>query len=434
MRISFVFILFLFSPVIFAAAAIEHWQTGQGSRIYYVHSEGLPMVDIQLVFDAGSARDGKQYGLAALTSALLDSGAGDWDADTIAQRFEGVGAQFGSGISRDMAWLSLRSLTEKALLEPALVTLRGVLSRPRFDETDFMREKNRTLAALKQREESPGALANIAFFEALYGNHPYAHPKSGFIETVASLTTADLRKFYKKYYVAANAIVVIVGDLSRQQAEKTADFLLKGLPVGKKPEPLPEVNDLESGKRQHIEFPSQQTHVLAGLPGTSRKDPDYFPLYVGNHILGGSGLVSLLFEQVREKRGLAYSAYSYFSPLFRKGPFTMGLQTRNDQTGKAIQVMLDTLQKFIEQGPTEAQLQAAKKNITGGFVLRFDTNRKLTQYVAMIGFYQMPLDYLETFQEKVLQVRVDDIREAFKRRVVPERLQIISVGAAAGER
>ncbi len=429
----FAVLLLLVSQLGFAAAKIEHWQTPQGSRVYYVHSEELPMVDIRVAFDAGSARDGSQFGVASLTSALLDTGAGTWNADMIAQRFEGVGAQFSTGISRDMGWLSLRTLTGKQYFNQALETMHKVLTEPSFNDPDFEREKNRTLAGLKHREASPGALADIAFHEAVYGNHPYAHPSTGFIETVNQLTVQDLRDFYRQYYVAANAVITIVGDLSKQEAEQTAMRLLIGLPVGKKPAPLPEVAMPEQGKREHIEFPSQQTHVLSGLPGTFRKDKDYFPLYVGNHILGGSGLVSLLFEEVREKRGLAYSTYSYFSPLFRKGPFTMGLQTRNDQTKQAIGVMINTLQDFITQGPTEAQLAAAKKNITGGFVMRFDTNSKLTAYVAMIGFYQLPLDYLDTFQQHVEAVTVEDIKEAFQRRVKPELLQTVTVGDNTGE-
>ncbi len=425
------FILLAFSQYTTAAAKIEHWQTPQGSRVYYVQTEGLPMVDIQVVFDAGSANDGQQFGLAALTAGLLDTGAGKWNADEIAQRFENVGAQFGVSSSIDMATLSLRTLTDKPLFDKALETMQVILTKPVFNEADFKREKNRTLAGLKQREESPAALASIAFYNALYGKHPYAHPESGVIKTVASLKVADLRHFYEKFYVADNAIVVIVGDLSKQQAEQTAEKLLAGLPVGKKPESLPDVAMPVKASEQHIEFPSSQTHVLVGLPGSYRKDPDYFNLYVGNHILGGSGLVSKLFDEVREKRGLAYSASSNFIPMLKPGPFLISLQTRNDQTPQALQVLNQTLADFISKGPTEAELTAAKKNITGGFAMRFDTNKKLANYVAMIGYYEMPLDYLDTFQQKVEQVTVASITDAFKRRVNPQLLQTITVGKSA---
>jgi zinc protease len=414
-----------------AAAKIEHWQTPQGSRVYYVHTEGLPMADIQVAFDAGSARDGSRFGLSALTSGLLDTGAGQWNADQIALRFESVGAQFGSNVSNDMASVSLRTLTDKPLFDKALETMQVILTSPSFNEADFQREKNRTLAGLKQQEESPAELAGIAFYKALYGDHPYGHPTPGSIATVSGLASADLRSFYQKYYVAANAMVVIVGDLSKQQAEQTAEKLVGGLPTGQKPEPLPEVVMPVKANMQHIEFPSSQTHVLVGMPGTYRKDPDYFNLYVGNHILGGGALVSKLFDEVREKRGLAYSASSSFGPLFRKGPFAISLQTRNDQTGQALEVLNKTLADFIAQGPTEAELTAAKKNITGGFAMRFDTNKKLASYVSMIGFYEMPLDYLDTFQQNVEKVTAASIKDAFKRRIDPQLMQTITVGGSA---
>lgn len=429
MRINLiVFILLCFAPQSWARVNIEQWQTAQGARVYYVHADALPMVDIQVLFDAGSARDGKQFGIAALTSSLLDSGAGEWDADAIAQRFDSIGAHFGAAAGIDNAELSLRTLTREPLFDKAIETLRTILAQPKFTEADFQREKTRMLASLQQRQEQPSELAGIAFYKALYGDHPYGHPGDGFIDTVTPLTTQDVRSFYEHYYVAANALVVIVGDLTRERAAQTAETLLSGLKAGQPPEPLPEVKIAQQGGQQHIDFASKQTHVLSGMPAIHRKDDDYIPLYVGNHILGGASLVSRLFDEVREKRGLAYSASSQLAPMLRDGPFYMGLQTRNDQAQQALTVMQQTLQKFIEQGPTDAELDAAKKNITGGFVLRYDTNSKLANYVAMIAFYQMPLDYLDTFPQRVQAVGKQAIIDAFKRRIVPGRLQTITVG------
>jgi len=422
------FMLFLGCQPLWAAAKIHHWQTKHGSRVYYVQTEGLPMVDIRVTFDAGSARDGDQYGVAALTTGMLDTGAGTWDADTIAERFESVGADFSAGSSMDMATLSLRTLTEKPLFEKALETMRVILAHPRFAEVDFQREKKRTLAAIKQQEESPGAVADIAFYKALYGNHPYAHPESGTLDSVGALSVDDLKRFYQRYYVAANALVVIVGDMPKHQAEQTAEKLMADLPVGKKPDALPEVALPTQGGRTHWPFPSAQTHILVGLPGISRKDQDYYDLYVGNHILGGSGLVSKLFREVREKRGLAYSVSSAFMPLLKPGPFLVSLQTRNDQTEQALSVMNQTLAAFIANGPTEAELLAAKKNITGGFALRFDTNKELANYAGMIGFYDMPLDYLDSFRDRIEKVTVTSVTDALRRHVDPALMQTITVG------
>ncbi|MFZ2726364.1 MAG: pitrilysin family protein [Methylococcaceae bacterium] len=428
MRFFICALLLIASQSLMAAAKIEHWQTPQGSEVYYVHTDALPMVDIQVNFDAGSARDAEQFGLAALTAGVLDTGAGEWNADAIAQRFESVGAVFGASSSIDMASVSLRTLTDKALFDKALDTMQVILSQPHFAQADFEREQKRTLAALKQEQESPAKTASLAFYKALYGAHPYGQPSDGNLKTVAALTADNLKQFYQRYYVAANAMVVIVGDLSKAQAEQTAEKLLAKLPVGQKPAPLPEVTPLTTAHAQHIDFPSSQTHVLVGLLGSYRNDPDYFDLYVGNHILGGSGLVSKLFDEVREKRGLAYSASSGFMPLLKQGPFTISLQTRNDQTSQALQVLHDTLNTFINNGITEAELIAAKKNLVGGFPMRFDTNKELASYVSVIGFYHLPLDYLDTFISKIEAVTVKSISDAFKRRVNPQLLQTITVG------
>jgi zinc protease len=413
-----------------AGPKIQTWTAANGGRVYFVPTEGLPLVDVRVVFDAGSARDGAQQGLATLTAALLDTGAGDWNADAIAQRLEGVGAELGTGVSRDSAWVSLRSLTEPKRLDVALATAREILINPSFNEADFEREKKNLLLALKQRGESPADLAGIAFFEQVFGEHPYAHPKEGHINTVEKLGRDDLRAFFRRYFVADNAWIVIVGEVDKAGAETIADRLLGGLPTGEAVPPLPPVAKPQAASTVRKTFPSEQTHIYSGLPGIQVGDPDYFPLYVGNHILGGSGLVSRISEEVREKRGLSYSAFSYFYPFRLQGPFMMGLQTRNDQAEQALQVLQDTLRRFIAEGPTAKELEASKKNLTGGFAMRLDSNKKLTEQVASIAFYGLPLDYLDTFIGQVEAVTVADIQRAFKARIDPERLQTILVGGA----
>ena len=414
-----------------AGPKIQTWSAPDGSRVYFLPTDGLPLVDVRVVFDAGSARDGAQFGLATLTSGLLDTGAGAWDADAIAQRLEGVGARLSAGVSRDSAFLSLRSLTEPKLLNVALETAHEILVNPSFNQADFEREKKNLLLGLKQREESPADLAGLAFFKTIYGDHPYAHPKDGEIGTVEKLSREDLQRFYKQYYVARNAIVVVVGDVDRAKAQGIADGLLKGLPEGAAPAPIPPVPELAKGQTLRKPFPSAQTHVYSGMPGIKMGDPDYFPLYVGNHILGGSGLVSKISDEVREKRGLSYSAYSYFYPYRQFGPFMMGLQTKNEKTDEAIKVLQNTLDDFIAKGPTSKDLEASKQNITGGFPMRLDSNQKLAEQVASIAFYGLPLDYLDTFIGKVEAVTPADIQRAFKSRIDAGKLQTVIVGGGA---
>jgi len=192
--------------------------------------------------------------------------------------------------------------------------------------------------------------------------------------------------------------------------------------------PLPEVPPLSAAIDERVEFPSSQAHLLLAQPGIKRGDKDYFTLYVGNHVFGGSGLVSILSEQIREKRGLSYSVYSYFMPMRQPGLFQLGLQTKNVQAEEALRVLRETLAKFVEEGPSAEQLEAAKQNITGGFPLRIASNSKIVEYLAVIGFYDLPLDYLDTFTAKIEAVSAEQIRDAFQRRIDPQRMVTVQVG------
>lgn len=412
----------------FSAVNIQHWTTSQGVPVYYAHAPGIPMVDVQVVFDAGSARDGDQYGLAAMTTAVLDKGAGPWNADQISQRLERVGAILGVSASDDMAALSFRSLTEPDILDSVIQTARTILAEPIFSNKDFNRVKKRMLANLKHELEQPGSIAQKQFYAEMYGSHPYGYPSNGTMASINALQRDDLVAFHNRYFVAGNAVVVIVGDVSRRQSESIANKLLEKLPKGTRPHPIPLVSKTIQGQQIHKQFKSEQTHALVGMPVLSRHDPDYFTLYVGNHVLGGSGLVSRISQEVREKRGLAYSAYSYFSPGKRKGPFIMGFQTRNEQAQEALKVLNETLDTYRKNGPTQEELDSSKKNITGGFVLRIDSNAELANYIAMIAYYGLELDYLDTFNKKIDAVTVDMIKQAFQKRLDPDKFSTVLVG------
>lgn len=411
-----------------AMAPIQHWQTANGARVYFVPAPELPMLDVEVVFNAGAARDGKQPGLAQLTHSLLDQGAAGLSADQIAQRLEGVGARLSGDSLRDMATLNLRSLSDPKYLRPAVDVFAKVLAKPDFNTADLDRERASMLVALQYAQQKPDEVAERAFYTALYRDHPYASPPDGTAESLKAIDRKAVQAFHKRYYVARNAVVAIVGAVDRAEAESLAETLTKALPAGEPAPALPAVPDLQAASEQRIEHPSSQTHILMGEPGIRRDDPDYFTLYVGNYVLGGGGLVSRLSNEIREKRGLSYSVYSYFLPMAARGPFELGLQTRNDQAAEALKVMRQTLATYVAEGPTAAELEAAKKNITGGQALRIDSNRKILEYLAVIGFYNLPLDYLETFNSKVDAVTLDQVRDALKRRVHPDRMLTLLVG------
>lgn len=414
-----------------ASPRILQWHTEKGTPVYFVESKQLPIVDVRIIFDAGSARDKGQAGLAVLSNALLAEGAAEKSSQQIAEQFEDVGAQFGNGALRDMAWLSLRSLRDDRYLQPALSTLKDVLSKPTFSEESFQRELANLKISRRAAKQSPQTLATEAFYKALYGDHPYASPVNGDDDSLASMQRKQVLNFYDRYYVSSNAVIAIVGQLSRAQAENIANNLVSEIKKGIKIPALPPVKKLQAAQTIHIGFPSLQSHIMMGQPGTQRGDKDYFTLYVANHPFGGSGFSSRLVDEIREKRGLAYSVHSYFSPSRELGPFLMGMQTKNEQVDQALGLLKSELHKFWQQGPSEDELESSVKNITGGFPLRIDSNKKIVEYLSMIGFYHLPLDYLHNFNRQIEAVTLDEIKSALQRRLNPEKMITVIVGAKA---
>jgi zinc protease len=421
-----------------AAIPIQHWSLANGAKVYLVESHGIPMVDVQVDFDAGARRDpaGKS-GLASVTARMTSKGiaAGDGpalDENQLSEAWADLGGSFGGGAGADRMSFTMRSLTYPDLLPKAVQLAARQLGEPSFPENIWMRDRERMAASIREANTRPATVAGRAFASAVYGSHPY-----GFETTEASLAQigiADMRSFYRTHVEPCRAKVSLVGDVTRAQAETLVNALLARLP--QRPggacealPPVPDVLPLTQAKVEAIPFQSAQAHVLIGQPGYKRSDPDFFPLTVGNYILGGGGFVSRLTNEVREKRGLSYSVYSYFSPGLHAGAFTVGMQTRPDQTAQAVTVSREVLERFVTEGPTEAELKAARDNLVGGFALRIDSNRKLLDNVANIAWNNLPLDYLDTWTRQVEKVTVADIKAAFGRKLQPGRMVVVTVGA-----
>ena len=420
-----------------AAIPIQHWTHASGARVFFVPSPALPMLDVQLDVDAGSRRDpvGRR-GLAAVTAGQLDSGllaadgAPALDENRLTEAWLDLGAQFGASASSDRFTVQLRTLTEPDLLTRAVALAARQLAHPAWAPQPWQRDRERLLAALREAENQPATLAGRRFAAAVYGDHPYgAQPSAADYQAISS---EDQRDFYRRHVVACRAQVSLVGAIDRAEAERIADRLLAALaPHGCSPvATVPEVAPLAAAVDLRLPFArAAQAQVLIGQPGVSRSDPDFFPLFVGNYILGGGGFVSRLTTEVRERRGLSYSVYSYFSPGRHAGAFQIGLTTRPDQADQAVTVARDTLTRFMADGPTEAELAGAKAFLINGFALRFDSNRKLLDNVANIGWSGLPLDYLDTWTREIERVTAADIRRAFNRVLQPDRLVTVVVGA-----
>ena len=412
--------------------AARQWTTPSGARVQFVESRAVPMVDIAVDFAAGSAYDpAAKPGTAALTHALLNAGTADLSEDELAAAYADVGAIPGGTIDRDRASLRLRTLSSGAELARAVPAFAAVVQRPAFPPAAFERERARLAARLREDDAQPGPLADRRFYAALYGRHPYGRAATA--ETVPAIGREDVLHFYRGHYSADRVVVTILGDLSVAAAREIAAQLTAALPARGDDATVPPVASPLRAERIVVPHSAQQAHVRVGLPALARTDPDYFPLLVGNYVLGGGGFVSRLTRDIRDERGYAYSVYSYFLPLERAGPFQVGLQTRRDQAEAALARVRVVVGEFLANGPTEQELADAKASLAGGFPLRIDSNRKLLNEWAIIGFYRLPETWLADFPREIERVTTADVRAAFARHVRPERFVTVVVGADEGK-
>tara|TARA_B100000686_G_scaffold221502_1_gene228614 strand:+ start:4235 stop:5584 length:1350 start_codon:yes stop_codon:yes gene_type:complete len=434
--ICFFIILFLggYSQWVLATLPIQHWQTSSGAQVIFVENRGLPILDIGIDFSAGSSTDiPEKSGCANLTLKLLDLGAGGLSEDKISRSLADVGAELSGRFDPDRAGILLRTLSNKDARSQALDIFSKVIQYPEFPEKVLERERARIISWLKEAETKPSHIASHALTKMLYGAHPYGLRGSGEIDTLNRLKRKDLIDFYQSHYLAENSVISIMGDISRVEAANIAETLSKDLPRGEVINILPSVPKPISDIKR-IMHPASQSHILLGYLGLRRDDPDYYPLLVGNYILGGGGFASRLMEEIREKHGLAYSVRSSFFPLKQTGPFQIGLQTKKDQSEEALMITKKVLANFVANGPTEEELIAAKGNIIGGFPLRIDSNKKIMGYLSVIGFYKLPLTFLDDYVMAVDNVTVAQIKDAFQRRIPPEEMVVVVVGAIKREK
>ena len=435
-RVSLLLLAGVAAVPVWAALPIQHWTHASGARVYLIESPVIPMLDVELSVDGGSRRDpATQAGLAGATAGMLSAGVaaqGDQpalDENQLSEAWVDLGAQFGAGASQDRFTASLRTLTQPDLLQGAVALAARQLAAPAWPEKVWQRDRERTLAALREAETRPGTLAGRTFGQAVYGDHPYGYEPSA--ATLTAIGVADMQRFYRRHVNACRAQVSLVGAVDRARADRIVGELMAAL----KPHgcetlgPVPRVQALEAAVEHQLPFDAAQAQVLMGQPGLRRDDPDFFPAFVGNYILGGGGFVSRLTTEVREKRGLSYSVYSYFNMGLHAGAFQIGLTTRPDQAAQALEVARTVVRDFVAQGPTETELQAAKDYLVNSFALRIDSNRKLLGNLSNIAWNGLPLDYLDHWTDRVQAVTVDDVRRTFVRAVQPDRMVTVVVGA-----
>ena len=421
-----------------ALLPIPHWQQPSGAQVWLVESPSIPMVDIQVDFDAGSRRDpAGKAGLAAAVSLMAAKGIRAdgkqpaLDENALGEAWADLGAGLEASAGPDSFSYTLRSLTVPDLLQRAVDLASRQIAQPSWPAEVWQRERARWSASIAESNTRPGTVARRAYAQAVYSGHPYGQRVTE--QTLQHLQIRDMQAFHAQTLQACRAKVSVVGAVDKAQADALVTRLLARLPKDDRHgcQPLPavaEVPALQQAQDIRIPFQSAQAQVLIGQPGIKRNDPDFLALLVGDHILGGGGLVSRLMEEVREKRGLTYGVSSSFAPGLHAGAFTVGLQTRPDQAEQARQVAQATLAQFVAEGPTEQELRDAKDNLIGSFALRIDSNRKLLANVANIAWNGLPLDYLDHWTAKIEALTTDDVRRAMQRVLQPERMVTVVLG------
>lgn len=416
---------------------IEHFKTKSGVPVAFVRATTLPIVDVSIQFNAGSARDAdirpKAYGIANMTATMLEQGTKQLDEEAFTTQVETLGVELASRAYKDMLIVSLRSLSDDGHLSPALGLMQQMLVNPRFDEQTLARNKARLLVALQQQQQDPSSIATIAFNEALYGDHPYAHQSTGTLESVPSITAADLTAFKERYLVAANASIAITGDLSRAQAQALADALTQSLPKGKPAPALPEPKPLTTSKRIHIPFESTQTAVLMGQLGDKREATKealqtQTNFAIGNDVMAGGDFNARLMTEIRQNLGYTYGIYGSMNPMLARGPYQVRFSTRNEKASEAIDATLKTIEKTVTKGVTAKEAQLTKDNMKNSFPMSFASNAGINGLLGMMNFYQLPDDYLSEYLQRIDQASLTEINQALQQKVDPSKFLIVTVG------
>jgi len=424
-------LLSLTSMTIFAKRIlpIKHWQTANNIPVYFVQTKNLPILDLRVIFQAGSICDGKQYGLSAITNNLIGKATQKLNADQIAEKFDRLGTLFDTNVSRDIASINMRTLTFPKKLDDSIALLHNIITKAKFPQKDFSRMQIRTFSAISEENQNPGIVANKIFYKTLYQNFPYGHAINGTRRSISQLTNKAAETFYKKYYTLKNAAIVMVGDVSSQKAHHIAQKLLTGLPKGKKTKIHGSPTLQHKAVTVNIAFPSSQTFIRIGCVGINYQNKNFFPLIVGNAILGGGDKWhTRIFNALRQKEGLTYTPYSTFIPLRYQGPFLITFETNNQHKDYAIKITRNLLKKFIQNGPTQKELYIAKKYLTGSFLLNFDSNLKITHALSLMAAYQLPLNYFDAYLEKLNKVTPKQIRAAYQQLFKKQALTTITVG------
>ncbi len=424
---------------------IKNWKTDSGSAVFFVKSQRLPMVDVAIDVDAGSRWDPSGLeGLASVVGRMLlkghKSGEKIISEEQVGEFFVENSVIRAVNVSRDKASISLRFLNEPDVVESLGNFLGDVFTNPLFDESILARQKSRSSIALRESLTRPQQLALRNLWDKMYPEHPYGRSLTE--QSLKNISRTELQTFFQRFWTPERITVSIVGDITEKQLRPFLRKLTSGesKQLKVKNEDNPETQKFQykkmlppviypSAETVTISHPAEQSHIWIGAPMLARHQiQDIFPFFVANYILGGSGFGSRLTTEVREKRGLSYSVFSGFSLLKQKGPFFIGLQTGKKSTALALKVVQETLTDFVKNGPNQIELEKAKTGLIGGFALKLDSNKKALMNLSQIAYYELPLDYLDEWVDRIAAVTREDVKRVLKTYFVSENMQTVIIG------
>jgi zinc protease len=409
---------------------VKEVTTPGGLNAWLVEDHNIPFVSLELRFRGGASLDEPdKRGATNLMVALLEEGAGDMDARDFARETERLAASFSYRTTDDAIRISARFLTENR--DESLELLRESLVNPRFDEASLKRVRAQVKSNIRSSSKDPRDLAGMAFDKLVYGDHPYATPINGSLESVEDLTQDDLFAAHKSALARDKLFISAVGDITEEELKAVLDKLLGDLP--KSSAPLPDDADVNlPGGIKVVDFETPQSVAMFAQPGIDREDPDFFAAYILNHILGGGSFESRLMNEVREKRGLTYGIYSYLADKAGAQLWMGSVASANDRIAEAVEVIRNEWARIREEGVTEQEVQDAKTYLTGAYPLRFDGNGPIAEITVAMQMEGLPTDYIRNRNDMVEAVTLADVNRVAKKLLDPSRLTFVITGQPEG--
>jgi zinc protease len=402
-----------------------------GVEAWHAQSEIVPLVALAFTFEGGAAHDpADKPGVAHMMARLLDEGAGPFSSDAFQERLAAHAIELSFNAGPDALGGSLKTLVRHA--DEAFELLRLALAEPRFDDDAIERVRAQTIAGLRYQANDPGTMASKRYFAEAFPDHPYGRPTAGTIDSVAAITRADLVALHRAIVARGRVKIAVVGAIGGERLSGYLDRVFAGLPEAAPLAPVPAAALAGRGSRIVVDLDVPQSVIRFGTDGVSWRDPDFIPAYVLNHILGGGAFTSRLFQEVREKRGLAYSVGTSLVS-YRAAAMTWGYTaTKNERVAECIEVIAGEMRRLKDEGPSDEELTKAKDYLTGSYALGFDTSTKIAHQLAQIAFEGLGIDYIGRRNALVAAVTQADIHRAAARTLDHGDMLVVVAGRPTG--